>query len=74
MNDNVGEMPLEIFGDYVSDCLDMDFPWVYMVPLIYDLAEPKSENSEVTGFRRISIPLVRRIFPQLIANICLLIM
>jgi hypothetical protein len=30
MNDNVGEMPLDIFGDYVSDCLSMDFTWEYM--------------------------------------------
>jgi len=30
MNDNVGEMPIEIFGDYVSDCLDIEFPWEYL--------------------------------------------
>lgn len=30
MNTNVGDMPLEIFGDYVSDCLSIDFPWEYM--------------------------------------------
>lgn len=30
MNDNVGEMPLEIFGDYVAECLGIDFPWEYM--------------------------------------------
>jgi hypothetical protein len=30
INTNVGEMPLEIFGDYISDCLGMDFPWEYM--------------------------------------------
>jgi len=31
---NVGEMPMEIFGDYVSDCLGMDFPWEYIVPIL----------------------------------------
>lgn len=34
MNDNVGEMPLEIFGDYISDNLGMDFPWVYLIPIL----------------------------------------
>lgn len=72
MDTNVGEMPLEIFGDYTSDCLGMDFPWIYMVPLIYDLPEPRSNDSEVGRFRRISIPLVRRIFPKLIATIWIL--
>jgi hypothetical protein len=31
MNTNVGDMPLEIFSDYVSDYLDVDFPWEYLV-------------------------------------------
>lgn len=30
MNTNVGDMPLEIFGDYVSDYLDIEFYWQYM--------------------------------------------
>jgi len=30
MNDNVGDMPFEIFGDYTSDSTGMDFPWEYM--------------------------------------------
>jgi hypothetical protein len=31
MNDNVGEMPLEIFGDYVSDTLGQEWHWEYFV-------------------------------------------
>jgi len=37
MNDNVGDMPLEIFGDYVSDCLNIDFTWEYIVPMLSHL-------------------------------------
>jgi len=33
-NDNVGEMPLEIFGDYVADCLGIEYEWVYMVCIL----------------------------------------
>jgi hypothetical protein len=31
MNDNVGDMPLEIFGDYVSDVLNQEWSWEYLV-------------------------------------------
>jgi hypothetical protein len=37
MNDNVGEMPLDIYSDYVSDTLGIFFPWEYLVPLICEL-------------------------------------
>jgi len=30
MNTNVSDMPLEIFGDYISDCLGIEFTWEYM--------------------------------------------
>jgi len=36
MNTNVGDMPIEIFGDYISDCLDMDFPWEYLAAITND--------------------------------------
>ena len=69
MDTNVGDMPLEIFADYTADCLGMDFPWEYLVPLIYDMPEPyPTHPSTGNEFRRISIPLVRRIFPQLVAS------
>lgn len=29
MNDNVGEMPLEIFGDYTSDMTEQEWSWEY---------------------------------------------
>lgn len=29
-NDNVGDMPLDIFGDYVSECLGVEFGWEYL--------------------------------------------
>jgi len=32
MNTNVGDMPIEIFGDYISDCLGMDWSWEYIIP------------------------------------------
>jgi len=32
MNDNVGDMPIEIFGDYVSDMLDEEWNWIYCIP------------------------------------------
>lgn len=31
MNTNVGNMPLDIFADYISDYLGVDFPWEYIV-------------------------------------------
>jgi hypothetical protein len=34
MNTNVGEMPLDIFSDYVSDILGGDWSWEYLVPLL----------------------------------------
>jgi hypothetical protein len=30
-NDNVGEMPLDIFADYVSDILGEEWYWEYLV-------------------------------------------
>jgi len=30
MDTNVGDMPIEIFGDYISDCLDEEWNWVYL--------------------------------------------
>jgi len=29
MNDNVGDMPIEIFGDYISDTLGEEWSWEY---------------------------------------------
>jgi len=36
MNTNVGDMPIEIFGDYVSDTLGIEFTWEYMSCLFND--------------------------------------
>jgi hypothetical protein len=33
MNTNVGDMPLDIYSDYISDSLGIDFPWEYIVPV-----------------------------------------
>lgn len=33
MNTNVGDMPIEIFGDYVSDSLGVEFPWEMLTPM-----------------------------------------
>jgi hypothetical protein len=33
MNLNVGNMPLDIFGDYVSDILGVEYNWIYLVPI-----------------------------------------
>lgn len=30
MNLNVGDMPLDIFGDYVSELLESEFSWEYL--------------------------------------------
>jgi|GEM_PF-3979193 len=30
MNTNVGDMPIEIFGDYISDTLDQEWSWEYL--------------------------------------------
>lgn len=32
MNTNVGDMPLDIFSDYVSDALEQEWRWEYLVP------------------------------------------
>jgi hypothetical protein len=37
INTNVGEMPLEIFGDYVSDILDDDWNWLYIIPYLNEV-------------------------------------
>jgi hypothetical protein len=29
-------MPLDIFGDYISDSLGMEYDWVYLVPVFND--------------------------------------
>jgi len=34
MNDNVGDMPIEIFGDYVSDTLGIEYDWIYCIPIL----------------------------------------
>lgn len=34
MNTNVGEMPLDIFSDYISDILEEEWTWEYLVPLL----------------------------------------
>lgn len=34
MNDNVGEMPLDIFSDYISDMLGEEWCWLYFIPVI----------------------------------------
>jgi hypothetical protein len=31
MNDNVGEMPLDIFSDYISDILGEEWNWQYLI-------------------------------------------
>jgi hypothetical protein len=33
LNTNVGDMPLDIYSDYVGDSLGIDFPWEYIVPV-----------------------------------------
>jgi hypothetical protein len=33
MNTNVGEMPLDIFSDYISDILEEEWCWEYLIPL-----------------------------------------
>jgi hypothetical protein len=34
MNDNVGEMPLDIFSDYVSDVLGEEWFLEYLIPIL----------------------------------------
>jgi len=34
MNTNVGDMPIEIFGDYVSDFFDIEYSWEYLIPIV----------------------------------------
>lgn len=33
LNTNVGDMPLDIYSDYVGDSLGIDFFWEYIVPV-----------------------------------------
>jgi hypothetical protein len=32
LNTNVGDMPLDVFSDYVSDILDEEWCWIYLIP------------------------------------------
>jgi len=34
VNENVGDMPLEIFGDYLTDTLNEEWTWEYLAPLL----------------------------------------
>jgi hypothetical protein len=40
MNTNVGDMPLDIFSDYVSDCLGEDWSWEYIIPILNGYIPP----------------------------------
>lgn len=33
LNDNVGDMPLDIFSDYVSDVMEEEWSWIYLTPI-----------------------------------------
>jgi hypothetical protein len=36
LNTNVGDMPLDIFSDYISDTINMEWNWQYLVLAIND--------------------------------------
>jgi hypothetical protein len=46
MIDNVGEMPLDIFSDYINDILNQEWSWEYLI-CIYGFG-----TSEVGSYRR----------------------
>jgi hypothetical protein len=36
LNTNVGDMPLDIFCDYISDILGQEWNWQYLIPIDSD--------------------------------------
>jgi hypothetical protein len=48
MNDNVGEMPLYIFADYVSDILGEEWSWEYFTLIVND----QGYNLQYTSIHR----------------------
>jgi hypothetical protein len=44
MNTNVGDMPLDIFSDYISDILGEDWSWIYLTLVVNDQGYDLKEN------------------------------
>jgi hypothetical protein len=53
MNTNVGDMPLDIFTDYISDTLGEEWSWEYLAIIVnyhgYNRIEVKRENVSSDG-------------------------
>jgi len=49
MNDNVGDMPIEIFGDYISDMLGEDWSWEYIIPMFNYMNDLKVSPTQARG-------------------------
>lgn len=41
-NTNVGDMPLDIFSDYILDTINQEWDWIYLLPIL---------NFDCYGFR-----------------------
>jgi hypothetical protein len=39
MDTNVGEMPIDIFSDYVSDTLGQEWSWEYIIPILNGISQ-----------------------------------
>jgi hypothetical protein len=51
MDTNVGEMPLDIFSDYISDILDEEWSWEYLVIVTYSFTHCILESEMGCGTR-----------------------
>jgi hypothetical protein len=49
MIDNVGDMPLDIFGDYLTDILDQEWSWEYLISIFNGDGYDNNTEFEIQG-------------------------
>jgi hypothetical protein len=49
LDTNVGDMPLDIFADYISDTLDQEWHWEYLALTVNGQGHSTDNEDEVSG-------------------------